>query len=227
MMPSAQWVATHAPLPSHTTPPLSVQAVPFATFVVPHACAPLHVLTLQTVVCAAQSLACRHATHAPLPSQSLPALSLHAVALAAFCVPQHPPAHVRTMHAVLVAGHVVGTVHVAVPASHVGPVSEPESPASAASPALLVSSPVSATELSATSLPTSVSVPSVEPSVVVASSVPPSKLTSLPRSISAMTSHPVDAAATPINPTMIVAKATLFLFIVEILQAAQGKAGRW
>jgi hypothetical protein len=57
--PSVQCAATHAPLPSQTVPPLSVQALPLAAFVVVHAL-PVHVLVLQTVPVAAQSDAWLH-----------------------------------------------------------------------------------------------------------------------------------------------------------------------
>jgi len=47
--------STHAPLPSHSLPPASVQGVPFAAFSVPQL-PPLHVGVAQTVVLAGQSV---------------------------------------------------------------------------------------------------------------------------------------------------------------------------
>jgi hypothetical protein len=48
--PGAKQPTMHAPLPSHTLPPLSLQGVPITTLVVPHAPAVLQLLLLHAVV---------------------------------------------------------------------------------------------------------------------------------------------------------------------------------
>ena len=108
--PSLQCIATQAPFASQTVPPLSVQVVPFAAFVVPHAL-PVHVLVLHSVVWAAQSVAMLHATQLPLPLQIFPPLSLQAVVLLAFVVPQALPVHVLVLHSVVCAAQSFGMLH--------------------------------------------------------------------------------------------------------------------
>jgi hypothetical protein len=54
--------ATQSPIPSHTTPPLSVQAVPALTSVTVHALL-VHAGTVQRVVPGLQSVAALHSTH--------------------------------------------------------------------------------------------------------------------------------------------------------------------
>ena len=66
------------PLPSHIVPPLSLHEVPGAAGMLPQVWAVgSHELRRQVVVCGAQSLAIKQATQAPLPSHSVPPLSLH------------------------------------------------------------------------------------------------------------------------------------------------------
>jgi hypothetical protein len=67
--------------------------MPFGAFMTPQVF-PLHVGVAQTVLVAWQSLAMRHATHAPLPSQTLPLLVEQAWPEAMSVVPQHPMVHV-------------------------------------------------------------------------------------------------------------------------------------
>jgi hypothetical protein len=110
--PSVQCIATHVPLPSHTTPLLSVQAVPFAALLVPHVRAvPSHVLTLQSVVGIGQSVGATHATQVPLPSHTLPPLSVHAVPAFAFMVLQQPARHALVTHAVVGTAQSDGAMH--------------------------------------------------------------------------------------------------------------------
>jgi hypothetical protein len=110
--PSVQCVATHAPLPSQTMPPLSEQTVPLETLLVPQVCAVAsHVFTLHAVVCAGQSVGARHATHLPLPSQTLPPLSVHVVPLVASLVPHLLLVQVSRRHAVLCGAQSVGWAH--------------------------------------------------------------------------------------------------------------------
>jgi hypothetical protein len=92
---------TH-PLPQHTLP-FTEQAVPASRFVVPHAWF-VQVAMVQAV--AGQSAGVLHpATHAPLPSQTLPMLSSHAVNCAAFVCVQQPPMQARVTHFVVVPGN--------------------------------------------------------------------------------------------------------------------------
>jgi hypothetical protein len=59
-----QWLAVHAPLPSHTTPPMSLQNAPTAALVVPQH--PIvHVLMRQSVDCAGQVVAVWHVAPPP------------------------------------------------------------------------------------------------------------------------------------------------------------------
>ena len=103
---SLQCWATQLPFPSQTTPPLSVQGVPLMAFCVPQVL-PEHVLVLQTVVCAGQSVAALHWTQDPLPSQILPPLSLQVVVFGALIVPHALPVHVSTLQTVAGAGQSV------------------------------------------------------------------------------------------------------------------------
>jgi hypothetical protein len=103
---SVQCCATQLPFPSQTTPPLSVQGVPFIAFCVPQVF-PEHVLVLQTVACARQSVAALHWTQVPLPSQILPPLSLQVVVFDALIVPHALPVQVSTLQAVAGAGQSV------------------------------------------------------------------------------------------------------------------------
>jgi hypothetical protein len=98
--PSMQCIETHVPLPSHTTPLLSVQEEPFGAFIVPQVL-PVQVLVLQVVVAAGQSVGVVHATHMPLPSHTWPPLSVHGVPALAFVVLQQPALHALVTHAVL------------------------------------------------------------------------------------------------------------------------------
>jgi hypothetical protein len=111
LTPSVHCAVTQVPLPSHTVPPLSVHVVPFVAFVEPHVCAVAsHLATLQSVVSAGQSLAARHATHVPFPSQTFPPLSVQGAELAAFIVPHAFAVHVFLMHAVSCAAQSVAAV---------------------------------------------------------------------------------------------------------------------
>jgi hypothetical protein len=105
---SVQCIATQLPLPSQTTPPLSLQAVPLTVFWVPQTSL-VHVLDLQTVVCAGQSVAALHWTQVPLPSHVLPPLSVQVVVFGAFMVPHALPLHVSTLQAVVWAGQSMAT----------------------------------------------------------------------------------------------------------------------
>jgi hypothetical protein len=104
----------HVPLPSQTTPPPSLQGVPGAAFTVPHALL-VHALVLHVVICVGQSLATRHATQVPLPSQTLPPLSLHALREAAFATSQQPPAQELVTHSVLDVGQSLAVVQAMAP----------------------------------------------------------------------------------------------------------------
>jgi hypothetical protein len=71
--PSMQCGATHVPLPSQTTPPLSLHVVPLGALVTPQVCAVVsHVFVLHAVGCEGQSAGAKHATQVPLPSHRLP-----------------------------------------------------------------------------------------------------------------------------------------------------------
>jgi hypothetical protein len=109
--------AAHFPSPSQTLPPLSEQTVEAAAFVVPHVLL-AHVLVLQTVVWTAQSLASKHATQLPLPSQTVPPLDVQFVPLVAFSTAQQPAVHALVTHAFVEVAQAFGVVH-AVPPSHV------------------------------------------------------------------------------------------------------------
>jgi hypothetical protein len=119
--------ATHLPLPSQTVPLLSVHAVSAAAFESTHAFIVQATVTHLVLGCA-QSVAALHATQWPLPSQTVPLLSVHAVPAEAFVfvhvmsVPQE-----TVMQTVPVAGQsVVGSVHVPpVPVVVVPPVPVP------------------------------------------------------------------------------------------------------
>jgi hypothetical protein len=62
------------------------------------------------------------ATHMPLPSQTVPPLSVHVAPLAAGMVPQQPAAHVATTHLVLGGGQSLGEAQAETPAMHPPPV---------------------------------------------------------------------------------------------------------
>jgi hypothetical protein len=119
--------ATHLPLPLQTVPLLSVHAVSAAAFESTHAFIVQATVTHLVLGCA-QSVAALHATQWPLPSQTVPLLSVHAVPAEAFVfvhvmsVPQE-----TVMQTVPVAGQsVVGSVHVPpVPVVVVPPVPVP------------------------------------------------------------------------------------------------------
>jgi hypothetical protein len=84
--PSVQAAGTHLPLPSQRVPPWSLQADAFMANICPHTF-PVQVFVAQTVPVTPQSDGATHATHFPLPSHTLPPLSLHAVEMAAGVVP--------------------------------------------------------------------------------------------------------------------------------------------
>jgi hypothetical protein len=108
--PSVQCAATHVPLPSQTVPLLSVQAVPFAAFMVPHAL-PVHVLVLQTVPVGAQSDGWLHWTQLPLPSHTDPPLSLQVALVAAFSTAQALAVHSADLHFVVGSRQSVAALH--------------------------------------------------------------------------------------------------------------------
>jgi len=127
LTPSVQCAETQLPLPSQTTPPLSVQAVPVAALVVPQAWAVAsQELILHTVVGVGQSVGARQATQLPLPSQSLPPLSVQATPLVASAVPQQSVVQVGVTHAVVGTGQTVAMVAVV----HATPAPPHEGPAS-------------------------------------------------------------------------------------------------
>jgi hypothetical protein len=103
-------MAMQEPLPSQTTPPLSVHAVPLGAGSLPQRWL-LHVLVLQTVPVGAQSFAALHCTQVPAPSQIVPPLSLQAVVSGAFAVPQVLASHVADLHAVDGAGQSLAATH--------------------------------------------------------------------------------------------------------------------
>jgi hypothetical protein len=108
--PSVQCGATHVPLPSQTVPPLSVQVVPLAAFMVPHVL-PVHVLVLQTVPVAPQSDGWLHWTQLPVPSHTDPPLSLQVAPVAASFVAQALAVHSAALHFVVGIGQSVAALH--------------------------------------------------------------------------------------------------------------------
>jgi hypothetical protein len=78
--------ATQLPLPSQTWPPLSEHVAPALALLVPHACE-VHVLVLQSVPVAVQSVGALQTTQLPLPSQTWPPLSEHVAPALALVVP--------------------------------------------------------------------------------------------------------------------------------------------
>jgi hypothetical protein len=115
--------APQLPAPSHVWAGVADPAVhdpaahtvPAAAFDVPQALL-VQVLVWQTIVGAGQSLGARQATQVPLPSQTVPPLSLHLVPAVALVVLQHPPAsHASITHAVVDAGQSVGLLQVTPP----------------------------------------------------------------------------------------------------------------
>jgi hypothetical protein len=127
LRPSVHCAVTQLPLPSHTVPPLSVHVVPFAAFVDPQVCAVAsHFAILQSVVSTGQSLAARHATQVPFPSQTLPPLSVQGAELAACMVPHACAVHVLRTHAVCCCAQSVGMVqatHLPFPSQTLPPLS--------------------------------------------------------------------------------------------------------
>jgi len=116
--------ATQAPLPSHTVPPLSVQALDTEFGFVPQAPA-VHVFSRHVVGCCAQSEGVMQAMQLPLPSQTAPpASSWHDVPDCAGPIPQQPSVHVAAAHGESGAGQSVADAHV-IPPSHVGPAPAP------------------------------------------------------------------------------------------------------
>jgi len=117
---------TQLPDPSHVEPAVAdpavheaapPHAVPAAALVVMQALFVQVMLLWQTEVGAGQSLCARQATQKPLPSQSLPPVSLHVVPAGAGAVPQQPATHVGMAQAVLDTAQSAGLVQ-AMPASH-------------------------------------------------------------------------------------------------------------
>jgi hypothetical protein len=107
--------ATQVPLPSQSLPPLSVHRAPAVASLTPQVLL-VQVLVLQTVPWAGQSLVARQATQVPLPSQTVPPLSIHVVPAVALVVPQQPPvSHVSMTHAVVDAAQSAGLVQVMPP----------------------------------------------------------------------------------------------------------------
>lgn len=104
----------------HARPPLSVHAVPAEAAVGTQVCCAVHVGIEQAVPVAGQSLAMVHTTHLPLPSQTLPPMSAHAVRRGALAVPQQPVAHVLVRQSVDGDGQLPALVHEAAPASQTG-----------------------------------------------------------------------------------------------------------
>jgi hypothetical protein len=96
------------PIPSHTTPLLSVHVTPLPAKVDEHL-PPEQAGVAQTVSEAGQSASWRQATHDPLPSQSWPPSSLHIVPAAALLVPQACwVEQVLLWHLVVTAGQSAG-----------------------------------------------------------------------------------------------------------------------
>jgi hypothetical protein len=173
--PSLQCAETHVPRPSQTTPPLSVQVVPFEAFDLPHTF-PVHVRVAQSVPVAGQSVGARHATQLPEPSHFLPPFDAHVAPCDAFVVPHTPAVHVAVTQSFAGTGQSDGLVH---------PVSPP------------VSVPVSVPTSTPLSAAVSSVVPSTPPSVPV-SSVVESTLASawiLDASKSTRSEHPPTAPA--------------------------------
>jgi hypothetical protein len=98
--PSAQCAELHLPIPSQTVPPLSLHDVPLGWSAVVHALDEQET-TAQVVVLLVQSLVCRQATQAPLPSHTVPPAELHLVPAAASTGVQAPPTHETGAHVVL------------------------------------------------------------------------------------------------------------------------------
>jgi hypothetical protein len=79
---------------------LSLQVAPAEASFVPQAFA-VQVAALHFVVGAGQSAGALHTTHLPLPSHTLPLLSVQSVPVFALSVPQQVVLHVSTTQAVL------------------------------------------------------------------------------------------------------------------------------
>jgi hypothetical protein len=101
----------HAPLPSHTLPLLSLHTISGGALISMHMNTDgLHTLAWQAVVVAGQSAGMEQPTmHEPLPSQTLPLLSLQGVPPGTLVVPQAPPIQVLLLHRVAGAGQLLGT----------------------------------------------------------------------------------------------------------------------
>ncbi len=105
-MPSVQCMVVHLPMPSQALPPPSLQVVPLAALTGVQAPA-VQAGVAHVVPVAGHWLAAVHSTHAPLPSQSLPPLSVQRVSAAAFTVSQHPAGQVGVRQTVPSAGQSV------------------------------------------------------------------------------------------------------------------------
>jgi len=105
LTPSLQCIPTHAPAPSHTSPPLSEHGVPRVALVLVQLF-PVHVGTTQTELAGAQSSVTRHATHWPVASHNVPPVAAQGVRVATGTVPHPAVVHVGALHAA-VAAHVV------------------------------------------------------------------------------------------------------------------------
>jgi hypothetical protein len=76
-------------------------------------------MVAQVVPVGVQSMSFKQATHLPLPSQTLPPLSVHALPEATLVAPQQPMPHVGAMHVVEGGEQSAGILHAA-PASQPG-----------------------------------------------------------------------------------------------------------
>jgi hypothetical protein len=111
---------TQLPELLHCRPPLSVHAVPAVAGVGTQVCCAVHVRIEHAEPVAGQSVAMVHATHLPLPSQTLPPLSLHGVRRGAAAVSQQFVVHAFVRQSVDGVGHSPAVVHEAAPASQSG-----------------------------------------------------------------------------------------------------------
>jgi hypothetical protein len=98
-LPSVHAADTHLPAPSHTVPPLSEHASPIAVFVTTQAL-PVHATVAHRVPVAVQSSVWTHATHLPLPSQTLPPASEQLAPDVASVGVHAPPEHAGVLHIV-------------------------------------------------------------------------------------------------------------------------------
>src|SRR3954451_12110949 len=74
-----------------------MSTVPSGANAVPQVLLALHAATLHSSLVGAQSAATLHATHAPLPSHTLPPPKVHAAPCAAGGIVSVPPEHVGSM----------------------------------------------------------------------------------------------------------------------------------